>query len=298
MDGTIHLDDIAVFARVADAASFRHAAEALGIPRSSVSRRIEGLEKHLGVRLLRRTTRSVTLTQAGDAYLRACRPALEALADADRAITATTQGARSLMRITASVAFGEQRLGALIDEFLRAHDRVELEVVLVDRHVDVIQEGFDFAFRAGGVGDASLVARELARGPVVCVASAGYLDGHPRLTQPKDLAHHRCIVYPPLAPKGKWSFRVSRRTVNIAVRGRIIVSSLPLALEMAVRGLGVARVPRPIAENALRSGSVVEVLGAHVAPDTPFHVVYPVGSQTMPHRRAFLDLVLKRLRPL
>lgn len=296
MNGTMPLDAIAIFTRVADTASFRNAADAMGVPRSTVSRRVADLEKQLGVRLLRRTTRSVSLTDAGATFLAACRPALDALAAASRSLGAATAPPALRLRVTASVSFGERMLVGVLDEFLQTHEDVELDVVLVDRHVDVVQEGFDFAFRAGAIGDASLIARELGRGPVVCLASPAYLQRHPRIERPEDLAHHDCIVYPPLAPKGRWIFRRRRRVVHVGVRGRAVVTSLPLALELAVRGLGVTRVPRTLAEEALQRGFVREVLSDATPPETSFFIVYPSGAQASPHRRAFLELALKRLR--
>lgn len=297
MDGTLNLDAIVVFARVADTASFRRAAEGLGVPRSTVSRRVFDLERQLGVRLLRRTTRSVSLTEAGATYLAACRPALESLAAAALAVTSKAEQTHERLRITASVSFGERSLAPVIDEFLQTHKGVDLEVVLVDRHVDVLQEGFDFAFRAGAVGDASLVARELARASVLCVASPTYLDRHRRIARPQDLAQHECIVYPPLAPKARWEFRARRRSVFVPIGGRLVVTSVELALKMAIRGLGVTRLPRPIVEDALQSGALREVLRDAKPAETRFFIVYPVGSQSAPHRRAFLELALRRLKP-
>jgi DNA-binding transcriptional LysR family regulator len=204
--GAVSLDAIGVFVQVAEAASFRHAAEALGVPRSTVSRKVAELEAQLGARLLRRTTRSVALTEAGRAYLRACQPALGALGEAARTISHGALEARGRLRVTASGAFGERFLGAIVEEYLRENPRVEIEVLLTDRYVDLVQEGFDVAFRAGAVGDPSLVARELARGSLRCVASAGYLERRGTPRRPAELVEHDCIVYAPLAARGRWRF--------------------------------------------------------------------------------------------
>jgi DNA-binding transcriptional LysR family regulator len=289
------LDAIGVFVQVAEAASFRQAAEALGVPRSTVSRKVAELEAQLGARLLRRTTRSVTLTDAGSAYLRACRPALGALGEAARAISHGALEARGRLRVTAAGAFGERFLGAIVEEYLRENPRVEVEVLLTDRYVDLVQEGFDVAFRAGVVGDPSLVARELARSSLRCVASKSYLERRGTPRRPADLAEHECIVYAPLAARGRWTFRTRGRTVHVPVHGRLVVNSLPLALDAAVRGLGVTRVPSALANEAIASGAVVELLSAHAPPATPLYLLYPSGTQTTARVHGFLAIVKKHL---
>ena len=298
MRRTIDLDAVSLFVRVAETRSFRGAADDLGVPRSTVSRRIKDLEDRLGTRLLKRTTRSVSLTDTGERYLRACQPALGALEDASRAVTSTAVEARGRLRITAAITFGERFLGAIIEEYLEAHPQVEVDVLLVDRHVDIVQEGMDLAFRAGPVGDEFLVTRELGRAQLRCFASPRYLEGKKRLRAPVDLHHHDCIVYPPLAPARRWSFRVKDRVVHASVRGRLVVNSLPLSFEAAVRGAGIVRVPTPYAAEAIRRGEVVEVLGAFAPPATPVYVAYPSGTHTPPRVRAFIGLAMKHLEKL
>ena len=295
MNGTVSLDALGVFVQVAERASFRGAAEALGVPRSTVSRKVAELERDLGARLLRRTTRTVSLTDAGTRYLRDCAPALEQLRDAARSVQKTVVEASGRLRITASLAFGERYLGPIAERYLSSNPQVELEIFLTDRHVDLVQEGFDLAFRAGGVGDESLVARELGRGTLRCVASAQYVRRRGRPRKPADLSGHDCIIYPPLAPGGRWAFRTAARTVHVPVRGRLVVGSLPMALEAATRGLGVARIPSALLEDALRRRDVVELLERHTPPPAPFFLVYRQGAQATPRLRAFLDLVKEHL---
>jgi DNA-binding transcriptional LysR family regulator len=290
VSGTISLDSIAVFARVAEDASFRGAATELGIPPSTVSRKVAELESQLGVRLLRRTTRRVALTDAGRAYLSACQAPLGALAEAGRAVRDAGVEARGRLRVTASVTFGERYLGPMLDVYMRDHPRVEVEVLLTDRYVDLVEEGFDVAFRAGGVGDPSLVARALGSGVLRCVASPAYLAGRPTPRKPQDLAEHACVVYPPLAPSGRWTFRSRGRAVHVPARGRLVVHSLPLAFEAACRGMGITRVPEPLAHDALAAGELVELLGAFRPLPSPFLLVYPSGARVTPRLRAFIEI--------
>lgn len=296
MGGTISLDAIAVFARVAETQSFRRAAETLGVPRSTVSRRIAELEKQLGTRLLRRTTRSVQLTDEGAAYLRACEPALGALDEAARSIQKGVVEAGGRLRVTAPVSFGERSLGPIIHHFIQTNARMELEILLADRQVDLLQEGFDVGFRSG-VGDTSLVAKELGRGTLRCVATRAYLAEHGTPKRPSDLADqgHECILYPPLAPHNRWRFRAGSRTVHVAVHGRVVANSLPLCLDLACRGLGIARVPYPLVADELAKGTVIELLPRFIPPPSVFHLVYASHDRTTPRLRAFLEAVSEKL---
>lgn len=298
MNGTIKdpvdLGAVGVFAQVAELASFRRAAEALGVPRSTVSRRVADLERQLATRLLQRTTRRVALTDAGAAYLRACQPALGAIEDAARAISSGASAARGRLRVTAAVTFGERFLGPVVADYLDRNPEVSVDVVLTDRQVDLVQEGFDLAFRGGRVGDPSLVAREIGRGQLRCFASEAYLARRGRPRTPRDLERHDCVLYAPLAPGGRWTFRAQRRAVTVAVRGRVSVNSLPLALEAALHGLGVARLPGTFAVEEQRRGRLVEVLPSHAPHPTGLFLLHPSGH--VPARvRAFIEIAMRHL---
>lgn len=299
MRGTIDLGAIGLFVQVAELASFRGAADALGVPRSSVSRRVAELEEQLGTRLLQRTTRKVTLTDAGAAYLKACGPSIESLREAARALTQEANEARGRLRVTAAITFGERFLGPVISEYLDSNPHVTLDLVLTDRYVDVIQEGFDLAFRAGSVRDPSLTARELGRARLRCFASEEYLHRRGTPRSPRDLADHDCVIYGPLAQGGRWSFHVNGRTANIAVRGRVTVNSLRLAVEAAQRGLGIVRLPaNPAVDFTFDSGAkgkLVEVLASYGSPPSPVFAVYQSGGLAPPRLRTFLDVAMRHL---
>lgn len=286
---------VAVFVHVAETASFRGAAESLGIPRSTVSRRVAYLEKQLGTRLLKRTTRAVSLTDAGAAYLRACQPALGALEEAAREISTTAVEARGRLRVTAPINFGDRFMGPMIEHYLRENPHVELDVLLTDRHVDVVQEGVDLAFRAGGVRDESLVAREIGRAQLRCYASPRYLHDRKKPRVPADLADHDCVVYPPLAVHGRWTFSAKQRTVHQSVRGRLVVNSMVLSVDAAVRGLGIARLPAPMAMEEVERGTLVEVLPSFAPPAGAVYLVYAGGAHVPPRVRTFIDVALRYL---
>ena len=294
MHGTIPIDAVELFVRVAELKSFRGAADALGVPRSTLSRRIGELERTLGTRLLQRTTRRVELTSAGKTYLRACTPALGIILEAGRALSTSSEETVGRLRVTAPVNFGEGLLGDIVAECLARHPQMSIELVLTDRQVELVEEKFDLAFRAGTVKDTSLVAHELLRAQLRCFATREYLRdrGTPRV--PRDLLRHDCILFTPHAPRGRWTFHSRGRSVEVPVRGRLVVNSIPLALDAAMRGLGIVRVAGAVMDG-LASKQLVEVLDSYAPPPRPAYAVHPSGGRVTPAARVFLEIAKRHL---
>jgi DNA-binding transcriptional LysR family regulator len=264
----------------------------LGVPRSTVSRRISALEQALGTRLLQRTTRRVELTSAGKTYLHACGPALGTILEAGRALTTDAAETAGRLRVTAAVNLGEVLLGDVVAECLARYPELNIELVLTDRQVNLVEEKFDLAFRSGTLKDTSLVAHELGRAQLGCFATREYLRDHGTPRAPRDLLRHDCILFTPLTPRGRWTFRSHGRTVEVPVRGRLIVNSLPLALDAAVRGLGIARVPGPLGR---ATNQVVEVLETFAPPPRPAYAVHASGGRVAPAARVFLEIARRHL---
>jgi DNA-binding transcriptional LysR family regulator len=298
MDGTVQIDAVELFVRVAELRSFHAAGEALGVPRSTVSRKIAELEGALGTRLFHRTTRHVALTSAGDVYLRACGPALNTIVEAGRVVAKKPESAAGSLRLTAPVTLAETLLAEVIAEYLGRHSQSRLELVLTDRHVDLVAEKFDLAFRTGTLKDTSIVAHELGRGRQRCFASREYLRHHGAPITPRDLRRHECILFTPFAPQGRWTFRARGRAVEIPVRGRFVVNSIPLVLDAAARGLGVARLPEALVIEGLAAHQLVEVLEAYAPPARPIYAVHASGGRVSPAGRAFLEIAKRRLERL
>ncbi len=296
MHGTISIDAVGVFVRVAELRSFRAAGEALGVPRSTVSRRVAELESGLGTRLFHRTTRKVELSSAGKAYLRACAPALQAIAEAGRALAPGVAETAGRLRVTAPVTLAETLFGEVIAECLARHPGLRLELVLTDRHVNLVEEKFDLAFRAGALKDTSIVAHELGHGQLRCFASREYLRDHGTPLAPRDLRKHECILFAPLAAGGRWAFRARGRAIEVPVRGRLVVNSLPLALDAAARGLGIARVPGTMVADGRAASRLVEVLEAYPQPARPLYAVHASGGRVSPAARAFLEIARRHLK--
>jgi len=304
MNGTIEIGAVEVFVRVAELRSFRSAGDALGVPRSTVSRRVAELESALGTRLFHRTTRHVELTSAGKTYLRACGPALGTITAAGRALATRPEDAAGRLRVTAAVTLGETLLGEVVAECLARHPQIRLELVLTDRQVDLVAEKFDLAFRSGTLKDTSVVAHELGHGQLRCFASREYLREHGTPLTPRDLRRHDCIVSTPIPPRGVWTFRSRGRAMEVPVRGRLVVNSIRLAMEAAARGLGIARLPGALrlrgalVIEGLAAHQLVEVLDAYAPPARPLYAVHASGGRVSPAARAFLEIAKKYLERL
>jgi len=294
MQGTIAVGAVELFVRVAELRSFRGAADALGVPRSTVSRQISELERALGTRLLQRTTHRVELTSAGKTYLRACSPALGTILEAGRALSTSSEETAGRLRVTAPVTLGERFLGDVVAECLARHPQMSIELVLTDRQVNLVEEKFDLGFRAG-TKDTSLVAHELGRAQLRCFAAREYLRDRGTPRTPRDLLRHDCILFTPLAPRGRWTFRSRGRTVEVPVRGRLVVNSIPLALDAAMRGLGIVRVPGALVVGGLAAKQLVEVLDTYAPPPRPAYAVHPSGGRVAPAARVFLEIAKRHL---
>lgn len=296
MSGIIAIGNVELFVRIAELRSFRAAGDALGVPRSTVSRRIAELENALGARLFHRTTRHVELTSAGKTYLRACRPALDTIREAGRSIATRSEDAIEGLRVTAPATLAETSLGEVIAECLAQHPQMRLELVLTDRHVDLVEEKFDLAFRSGTLKDTSVVAHELGSGQLRCFASREYLRDRGTPLTPGDLRQHECILFTPFAPRGCWRFRSRGRAMEVPVRVRLVVNSLPLAIEAVARGLGIAQLPGALVRERFAASQLVEVLDAYAPPARRLYAVHASGGRVSPAARAFLEIAKRRLK--
>lgn len=286
----------AVLVEVVLQGSFRGAARALGMPKSSVSRRVAELEARLGVRLLQRTTRRVGLTDAGKAYFDRAAAGIAALEEAEAAARDLAQSPRGTLRITVPVNFGLLVLPQLLTEFLAQHPAVSIQVELLDRQVDLIEERFDVAIRAGSLPDSTLVAQRLSGTKVVVVASPDYLRGRKRPKVPADLAEHDCLLFGP-SQAAVWTFADGRKPVEVPVKGPLCANNFFLLREAAAAGLGVARVPALLAEQPVAERRLVTLLDAFVPAEVPLHAVYPSARYLSPRVRAFVDFLRERLVP-
>ena len=299
MDRTLQLPDlseIGVFVKVVATGSFSQAARDLGLPKSTVSRKVSQLEERLGARLLQRTTRKVALTEVGAMYHERCARILPELEDAERAVTELQDVPRGLLRIAAPSRFG--MLGPVVAEFLSLYPDVKVEVVCSDRVVDLIEEGFDVAIRAGSLADGSLVARRLMESiPHFLVASPAYVTRRGSPGEPSELARHDCLIFGGARDPRTWRFRKSGRQVDVTVAGRATINDFQLLRQSALAGHGIARLPAQVACDDLRTGRLVRVIDDWQTAEVPLSLVYPSTRHLSPKVRAFIDLARQRLTP-
>lgn len=291
------LNEIAVFTRVVQAGSFTRAARELGMPKSTVSRKVSELEARLGAQLLRRTTRKLSLTDVGAVYYERCARVVAELDDADRTVTQMQEGPRGLLRITAPLHFGW--IGAVVAEYLRAHPEVRVEVVCTDRVIDLVAEGFDAALRFGVPSDTSLVARRLGAMPRYLVAAPAYLARRGAPRAPAGLEGHDVVVSAGArageAPGARWVLHRGARRAEVRVTPRATANNLEVLHRIVLEGVGIGMLPAMRCEQDVREGRLARVLDGWSPVEVPLHIVYPGTRHLSPKVKAFLDMVRERL---
>jgi DNA-binding transcriptional LysR family regulator len=290
----VDLNRIAIFARVVDAGSFTAAAAALGVRKSSVSRSVASLEAELGIRLLQRTTRKLALTDAGRAYYDRARDALAALDEAQNAVSSLGAEPRGHVRVTAPVDFlGD--LAAVTTAFARAYPAVRVEMSLTPRIVDLVQEGFDLAVRAGPLTDSSLLSRKLGESELGLFASPAYLDAAGRPRRLADLARHECILHRSGSGAATWRLNGPQGEEEVAVRGRVDTDEYAFVRSMVLARFGIALAPITMFRALMDTGEVERVLPRFARRTAPVHVVWPSRRFEPAAVSLFRDALVKEL---
>jgi len=281
------LDAMALFVQVAHAGSFTAAATATGLPKSTVSQRVAELETALGVRLLHRTTRRLSLTAAGQVYLSHCDTMLEAAHAADAAISRLRDEAAGNLRLTAPEASGILLLPPLLAAFRARYPAVSVECVITDAQLDLVAERIDLALRTGQLGDSTFVSRRVGTVRRVLVAAPAYLQRHGTPAHPADLARHQLLLHDVLQ---QWPLHSEGKVVHVPATGAPLrANNLNTLRGLAVAGAGIALLPWFMVRDALEAGSVQLVLPEHPPTDNSYYVVYPGRS----HRPAALSALLE-----
>lgn len=287
---------VTAFVKVVEAGSFARAADRLGVSVSSVSRHVAELEAHLHARLLNRTTRRLSLTEAGRAFHERCVQLLADLEEAEEAAGAGAAVPRGTLRLTCGVAFGVAYVAPAVAAFMARHPEVRVDVDLSDRIVDLVDEGFDAAVRIGDPGGANLVARRVGSTRMVCCASPAYLARHGTPRAPDELAAHACLTYAYAPQGGGWPFRDAdgrQRVVRVAGPAHSNNGSFLEAL--AAEGVGIANEPDFIVGALVRAGRLVPLLEAFAPAAKPISVVYASRRHLSAKVRAFADFLGQRL---
>ena len=286
-----------VFVQVVEAKTFRAAARALGMPKSTVSHRVATLEEQLGERLLERTTRRLRLTDAGALYHQRALSALETLQEAERALSDRKAAPSGRLCVTTTIEGGQFVLAPVFAEYARRYPAVELEIILTDRRVDLLEEGVDVAIRGGPLPDSSFVARRLfSKNTLGCYASPAYLKTHGTPERPQALTRHACLVMTSQSEPLVWKFEVNGRPTKVRVSPRARANSFVMLAEFAKAGLGIARLPGAVAKSAVEAGTIKPILAAFL-PKTAggLHALYPSARHLSPKVRALLELLDEQL---
>ncbi|AKT39474.1 LysR family transcriptional regulator [Chondromyces crocatus] len=290
MNDPAETSEMLAFCKAVASESLSRAAAELGVPRATVSRRLARLEERLGVRLLRRTTRSLTLTEAGEAFYRHARIALDAVASAEASVRRVDDVIRGALRV--SLPFiDDASFDAMICDFKERHPEVRLHLETTTRIIDLHRDGYDVAIRASGALEPGLVARGLVRFQGLAVASPAYLAAHGTPRTARDLRRHRCLLgfVRGELPQMYWPLRGGGK---VQVEGTFSANDVELLCHAAIRGLGIAFLPQSVASEALAAGALVQVLAGVVGNDMQVAVVYPEREFVPPQVRAFVDAVI------
>jgi DNA-binding transcriptional LysR family regulator len=287
------LDDIRAFVAVAEALSFAEGARRLSLSPAQISKLVARLEDRLDSRLLNRTTRDVSLTDTGRAYLERARVLLEDY-DALQSSVREIKGPRGLLRMSAPIAFGGAELDAALFDFARENPEVELEVAFTDRLVNLVEEGVDVAIRISRLADSSLIARRLAPVRIVTVASPDYLDEHGEPQSPGDLVDRDVILDLNSRDPTLWQFGRGKDRSEIRVHGRLRFQSAYVCVAASRAGFGIATTPAFVAAEDLRAGRLRSILKSFEPEPLYVHAVYPHGRHLAPKVRAMVDFLVRR----
>lgn len=290
------LSDIAVFAQVVESGSFTAAAERLALSKPVVSKYVSRLEHRLGVRLLHRTTRRLSLTEAGRTLYEHSRPGLDTLAQAEAAVTELQASPRGHLRLNTPMSFGILHIAPALPDFLHLYPDISVDMHLEDRRLDIVEEGFDLSLRIADLPDSSLVARRLAPCRHVVVAAPSYLQERGSPETPGDLARHNIVSYRYQGPTGNWHFRGrDGHAVTVAVGGNLQMDNSLALRETLLRGVGIARTPSFVVGEDLQSGRLQVLLEDYETLELSIYLVYPERAHLPPKVRAFIDFMAQRI---
>lgn len=289
-------EEMQAFAAVVDAGSFVRAAEALQVSKSAVSRLVGDLEARLGVRLLHRTTRKLSLTGEGEVFHARCKEVLADLEEAEAEVTARADEAVGLLRLNVPVSFGLLHLAPLWPAFLQQHPNVTLDVTLADRMVDLVEEGYDLAVRIARLPSSSLVSRQLTSTRLVLCASPQYLRRHGTPEHPSEIAQHTVFAYTLLSMGDQWSFEGPQGPVEVKVTPRMRSNSGDTCCAAALQHQGIVLQPSFMVSTHLRLGALVEVLPQYRSLELGVHAVYASRRHVTPKVRVLIDFLVAAFR--
>ena len=289
------LNEIAIFIKVVQAGSFTEAAKQLGMPNSTVSSKISSLEKRLGTTLIRRTTRRLNVTPAGDAYFKKCLNGLDEIKSGEDEIAAIQNEPAGLLRITAPVELGSSVLPSIVAAYSLCYPKISVEVILTDRRIELLAENVDLALRAGHMKDSTLVVKKLGEGTFAPLASPKYIKRSGKIAHPRELRKHECLHFTPRGAE-TWQLVGPHGTLHVSVPGRIVINDLNMIKSLTVSGMGIALLPPFFCRNELASNQLVPVLPGWATAASPIHFVYPAQKFVSSKLSAFIAFATDPIR--
>lgn len=291
------LERMAIFARVVEDKSFSAAARSLNLSKSLVSKQVTQLEKSLGVRLLNRTTRALSVTDAGAVLYEHCSRIVEELEEARLAVGRLQAEPRGLLRISAPVAFGRLHVATALPQFLAAYPDLKIDMVTTDRFVDLAEEGYDLVIRIVDQPAPNLVARKLAPVTRRMVATPEYFARYGVPETPADLEKHNCLTYTYFNPQDPWRLRGPDGDISVRASGNLRLNDDDALSEAVMEGLGLALLPTFIIGEALQAGRLRSVLAEYIPLERHIYAVYLANRHVSAKVRAFIDYLLERFGP-
>ncbi len=280
---------IPVFVAVVENDGFSAASRVLGISKSAVSKRINQLENHLGVRLLHRTTRKLSLTEAGERYFEHAAQALTAAGQAEDAVTELQGEPQGKLKISSPMSFGRLHVAPLIPIFMKRYPKILIDLVMDDRNIDLVAEGFDLAIRSGDMPASTLIARKLAPLRQVLCASPDYIDRYGMPVTPSELSERNCILFSYSGDANEWTLNKDGKSEAVLVSGSYRVNNSEAILVALREGIGIGRLPTFVAGPDVKEGNLVRILESYHIPDHTFYAVFPERQYLPAKVRVFLD---------
>lgn len=290
------LHAMTTFVQICESGSLTKAAEALDTSLPTVVRTLASLEAHLNTRLLNRTTRKITLTEEGKLYLARCRRILFDIDEAELELSSQQSKPSGKLSITASVNFGNFKISPLINQFLKRHDQIKVDLLLRDKNVNLIEEGIDVAIRIGPLSDSSMVAKNVGHVRRILCATPKFLNAHPSIKEPKDLARIPCIRFPLLSQGGNWQFYHGQHIESIAIDGPLYCTEVSAMRQAVMDDLGVGIFLSYQVEEQLASGALITILTEYEPEPLPVSVVYSHAKLMSTRVRVFVDWITLKLR--
>ncbi|MGL4324230.1 MAG: LysR family transcriptional regulator [Beijerinckiaceae bacterium] len=288
--------DMAAFALVAERGSLARAAPELGMTASALSKQLTRLEERLGVRLLNRTTRRLSVTPEGERFLARCRDVLALIEQAEEEASAAQRTPRGVLRVTAGTAFAKHRLAPIMTDYLALYPDITIELTVTDRQVDLAAENIDIAFRTGLLADSSLAARRIHAGRRVICCAPLYLERYGTPQTPQELLHHNCLTFGRTPIYSEWPFSGADGVNRLRITGNLTADNGDLLYDLAVAGLGIVRLSTFIVQPALDDGRLVELFAdSNLSDSIPTWALMLPGKNRALRIQSFVDFVAKNL---